>query len=425
MYCRSRKVIIMVRFFIKTFGCRVNQVESQALWEEFLRHGDTPAARLEEADVCVLNTCTVTHQADKDVEKQIRQILRRYPHMRLVLTGCYAAAHSAHIKAQFPQAEIVGKYQLGTALFGQEEMCWTVTGHEGHSRAFVKIQDGCDCFCSYCIVPFARPEKRSKPLDVVLDEIKQLVSKNFTEIVLTGINIGNYHCPQTGADLAALCQAIARMDGVFRIRFSSIELQTVTPGVMDAMAAYPHRFCNYFHLPLQAGCDAVLAAMNRHYDTAAYRARVTDLRARVDGIGIFADVIAGFPTETEKDFLETVSFIKDIELAGLHVFSYSPRPYTKAAALPQLPAAEIRRRAEQLRQVDKELRARFAARQVGTEQTVFIEEHKNGSVHGISSNFQPVVLENTTQAHGLVRAEIVRAEGSLCFGKLVSGQEPK
>lgn len=410
----------MTSFFIKTFGCRVNQVESQALWEDFLRHGFTPAENFESADICLLNTCTVTHQADKDVEKLIRQILRRNPSARLVLTGCYAAAHKTHIQGIFPQAEIVGKYELGRVLFNEDDICWTVSGHEGHSRAFIKIQDGCDAFCSYCIVPFARSEKRSKPVADVLSEIQNLVKNGFAEIVLTGINIGNYRCPQTGADLAALCEEIAKKPGNFRIRFSSIELQTVTDGIINAMKNFPARFCNYFHLPLQAGCDSVLKAMNRHYDTAAYAARVKDLRASVPGIGIFADVIAGFPTETEKDFEQTCNFIRAQKLAGLHVFSYSPRPGTKAAELPQLPAAEIKRRAEILRALDKELREHFAASQVDTEQTVFIEEYKEGQTRGITSNFQPVILENApADLHGLVRVKITRAQGAVVFGEVL------
>lgn len=406
-----------MKFFIKTFGCRVNQVESQAILEQFLNAGAVAAERFEDADVCVLNTCTVTHQADKDVEKQIRQILRRNPSARLVLTGCYAAAHKDRIQAVFPQAEIVGKYDLGKALFETDDICWTVSGHEGHSRAFIKIQDGCDCFCSYCIVPFARNVKRSKPLADVLAEIKTLEQNGFAEIVLTGINIGNYRCPQTGTDLAALCGEIARLPGHFRIRFSSIELQTVTDGVIDAMARHSRRFCNYFHLPLQAGCDKILRDMNRHYDTAAYRARVADLRARVPQIGIFADVIAGYPTETEADFDATYRLIEELGLSGLHVFSYSPRPGTKAAALPQLAPEEIKRRSDKLRELDKKLRADFAASLAGTEQDVFVEEHKSGVPSGITSNFQHVLIENASaDVHGLVRVKITRAENSVCYG---------
>lgn len=409
----------MSTFFIKTFGCRVNQVESQAILEQFKRAGFTPAQSFETADICLLNTCTVTHQADKDVEKLIRQIVRRNPRARLVLTGCYAAAQAEHIKQHFPSAEIVGKYDLGRILFAQEDICWTVSGHEGHSRAFIKIQDGCDNFCSYCIVPYARAVKKSKPVEDVLSEIAQLVQKGFLEIVLTGINIGNYLCPHTGADLAALCEKMAQMSGKFRVRFSSIELPTVTDGIIAHMHKNPARFCNYFHLPLQAGCDKILKDMNRHYTTADYAKRVTDLRAEVPQIGIFADVIAGYPTETEEDFETTYQFIKAQQLAGLHVFSYSPRPGTPAAKLPQLPPEEIKRRADKLRALDKELRAAFTATLVGTEQEVFIEEKKGGTVHGITSNFQQVLLPSNTQAHGLVRVKITRAQDNVCYGEIL------
>lgn len=408
-----------MKFFLKTFGCRVNQVESQAILEEFSSRGWT-AAPMESADLCLLNTCTVTHQADKDVEKLVRQILRRNPSARLVLTGCYAAAHQAHIRALFPSAEIIGKYDLGKQLFDTEDVCWTVSGHEGHSRAFIKIQDGCDCFCSYCIVPFARSIKRSKPSADVLQEITALVAKNFGEIVLTGINIGNYVCPQTGKDLAALCEDIAALPGHFRVRFSSIELQTVTDGVLRAMATYPARFCNYLHLPLQSGCDEVLRAMNRHYDTAAYVDKVNVLRAQVPGASVFADVIAGFPTETEENFQTTYDFIAGLKLCGLHVFSYSPRPGTKAAAWPQLSADIIKARAEKLRELDKKLRTDFAASLVGTEQEVFVEQFTPRGVSGVTSNFQHVLLENApAELRGLVRVRIARAEGPLCFGKLL------
>ena len=406
----------MTSFFIKTFGCRVNQVESQAILEQFLRSGYSPADSFETADLCLLNTCSVTHQADKDVEKLIRQILRRNPRARLILTGCYAATHQDHIRELFPRAQIIGKYDLGKELFQTQDICWTVSGHEGHSRAFIKIQDGCDNFCSYCLVPYARREKRSKPLQDVLQELQTLSQKGFLEIVLTGINIGNYRCPQTGADLAALCTDIAALPGNWRVRFSSIELPTVTDGIIAAMHRFPARFCNYFHLPLQSGCDKILKEMNRHYTTQNYQHRVEQLRASVPGIGIFADVIAGYPTETEEDFQITYQFIKKLRLSGLHVFSYSPRPGTPAAALAQLPAETIKRRADELRSLDQQLRTDFAASLVGTEQTLFMEE-RQGIPQGITANFQNVFTDRA--AHGLVRAKIVRSEGNKCFGQII------
>lgn len=408
-----------MKFFLKTFGCRVNQVESQAILEEFTSRGWVLSA-MEDAELCLLNTCTVTHQADKDVEKLIRQISRRNPAARLVLTGCYASAHQEHIRQTFPNAEIIGKYDLGKKLFDTQDICWTVSGHEGHSRAFIKIQDGCDCFCSYCIVPFARNIKRSKPAADVLKEITVLAEKGFGEIVLTGINIGNFSCPQTGKDLAALCQDIADLPGRFRVRFSSIELQTVSDGVIEAMAQRPDRFCNYFHLPLQSGCDSVLSAMNRHYNTDQYAQKVALLRSKVKGIAIFADVIAGFPTETEEDFETTYRFIAEQKLCGLHVFSYSPRPLTKAAAWPQHKPEVIKKRSEKLRALDQELRVNFAASLVGTVQEVFVEEYNGAAVKGVTSNFQQVLLENAPKnVRGLVRAKITRCEKTVCYGEII------
>ena len=409
-----------MKFFLKTFGCRVNQVESQAIFESFASRGWTPVYRMEEADICLLNTCTVTHQADKDVEKLVRQIIRRNPSSRLILTGCYAAAHDEHIRRTFPQAEIIGKYDLGRKLFETEDICWTVSGHEKHSRAFIKIQDGCDCFCSYCIVPFARRVKRSKPVQDVLKEIRSLVQKGFGEIVLTGINIGNYSCPQSNKDLAALCADISRLEGHFRVRFSSIELQTVTQGIIEAMSTRPDRFCNYLHLPLQSGCDRTLKNMNRHYTTSEYAEKVAALRARVKGVSVFADVIAGFPTETEEDFEKSYRFIEEQKLCGLHVFSYSPRPLTQAASLPQLSLAVIKKRAERLRALDKTLRAEFAHSLVGTEQEVFAEEYSRRGLCGVTSNFQHVIIENPPEnIRGLVRVRILRAESGAAYAQLL------
>ena len=409
----------MTTFFIKTFGCRVNQVESQALREEFLRAGFTPAETADKADICLLNTCSVTHQADKDAEKLIRQLLRRNPNGKLILTGCYATTHKERIKYNFPTAQVVAKNELGSVLFNGCPMRWMVTEHEGHSRAFIKIQDGCNNFCTYCLVPYARPEKSSKPVADVLEEITQLLQKGFLEIVLTGINIGNYRCPQTGADLAALCERIAALNGRFRIRFSSIELPTLSDEIIAVMHQYPTRFCNYFHLPLQAGSDKILCDMNRHYTTSDYACCVQKLRSARPQMGIFADVIAGYPTETDEDFLQTYRFIENLQLAGLHVFSYSPRPHTPAAQLPQIKTEEIKRRADLLRTLDKKLRKAFADSLVGTEQEIFVEEHKEGACHGITSNFQPVILENTAQTKGLLRVKILRAQNGVCFGVLL------
>lgn len=382
-----------MKIFLKTFGCRVNQVESQAIREKFASQGADFVAKFEDADICVLNTCTVTASADKDVEKQVRQILSRAPKARLVLTGCYALAHKAKIEQNFPTAQVIEKHALAKTLFNDAEFFWTVEGHEGRTRAFVKIQDGCDNFCSYCIVPFARPAKTSKPMRVALAEIQKIIDNNFKEIVLTGINIGNYLCPETGAKLDGLLKEIFKLHGEFRIRLSSIELNTLNEDVLRVARANSKKFCAHFHLPLQSGSDAVLTHMNRHYTAADYKNKVLEIRSFFPNAGIFADIIAGYPTETEQDFEVGCNLIKECALSGLHVFSFSARPDTKASKLLGLDPKTIKTRAERLRVLDKDLKTAFAQKQVGKTLQLLCED--DGVC--ISGNFQRVKLKAAEQ----------------------------
>jgi len=405
-----------MKVFIKTFGCRVNQAESQAIKEMFAAENAEFVKNFENAEIAVLNTCTVTSKADSDVEKMTRQILARNPRAKLVLTGCYAAAHGGKIKKNFPKAQIIDKYALARELFGKDT-CWTVSGAEGRSRAFVKIQDGCDCFCSYCIVPFARNKKISKPLADATAEIKNLISKNFHEIVLAGINIGNYKCPDTGADLADLTAEIFKLEGKFRVRFSSIEVNTLTDKLIAAAKTGGDKFCNYFHIPLQSGCDKILKDMNRRYASAQYAARVNELRKIFPDIGIYADVIAGYPTETDADFEQTYNFIKELELGGLHVFSYSPRPLTAAAKLPQPPPETVKKRADKLRDLDKTLRANYAAAQTGKTLEVLAEKTKNGVTSGVTGNFLRVNFTPAAKPGSLLTVKISYAENGVLRGE--------
>ncbi|WP_424246023.1 threonylcarbamoyladenosine tRNA methylthiotransferase MtaB [Elusimicrobium posterum] len=408
-----------IKVFIKTFGCRVNQVESQAMREQFaLRRADF-VDKFEDADICLLNTCTVTAKADSDVEKLMRMVVSRNPAARLIVTGCYAAAHEDKIKEKFPHAEIINKYDIGRVIFELPAFEWTISGNEGKSRAFVKIQDGCDAFCSYCIVPYARNKKVSKPVKDVVEEIKQIIDKGFKEIVLTGINIGNYECPQTKAKLADLLPKIYEIPGQYRIRFSSIELNTLTDELIAAAKAGGERFCNYFHIPLQSGSDTVLSDMNRHYTTMQYAKRIFDLRAVFPGIGIYADVIAGYPTETEENFEQAYNFINKLELSGLHVFSYSPRPLTRAASLPQLPQAVITQRAQKLRALDAQLRSAFAAKQINQTLEVLAENCKNGTGTGVAGNFVRVNFKSLGKEGSLLKIKILSSKEAICEGEEV------
>lgn len=395
-----------MKVFIKTFGCRVNQVESQAVLEKFLSQGHEITQDFKEADLCLLNTCSVTHKADKDAEREIRKISKENPAARLIITGCYAVANKDKILSLCPSAQVVLKNELGSD--------WVVKNHAGKSRAFVKIQDGCDCFCSYCIVPYTRPQKTSKPKDILLAEIKNLIAAGYKEIVLTGINIGNYNCPQTGADLAGIMPGIFALEGDFRIRFSSIEINTISDELLAACKAAGPKFCNYFHIPLQSGSDEVLKNMRRRYTTAGYLARLAQIRRQIPGAAIFCDIIAGYPSETKENFEESLQFLDKAAFAGLHVFSYSKRSGTPAAAMPQIQDKEIKRRADILHAKDKELRAAFAQSLIGTTQQLLSEESTPSTITGVLSNFQRCIVKGAHKTGGLMQVKIITAKDGVC-----------
>lgn len=407
-----------MKIYIKTFGCRVNQVESEALLEEFLRRGHQIVNTPQDADICLLNTCSVTRKADKDALKEANAVKRKNPNARLIFTGCFARHGAKEILEKVNQAEIVQKENLPQNLFKQE-IDWTVKEHHGKTRAFVKIQDGCTNFCTYCIVPFTRPVKTSKPKEIVLKEIKHLIENNYKEIVLTGINIGNYFCAETKTNLAGLVKEIFALDGDFRIRFSSIELPTVTDELLEVISKAGNKFCNYLHLPLQSGSSKVLKEMHRHYCAEDFEKRVQEIRKKIKDIFIYTDIIAGFPTESLEDFNNTISFVRKIGFAGLHVFSYSPRPMTAAAKLPQIDVKEIKRRADILREEDILLRKNAAESLKNTTQEILVEEFSKDGKYQVATaaNFQKVLVPLNVPKNTLVKVKIVKVIDGLCFGE--------
>lgn len=407
-----------MKIYIKTFGCRVNQVESEALLEEFLRQGHQIVNTPNEADICLLNTCSVTHKADKDALKEANFIRRKNNAARLIFTGCFARHGAKEILEKVKQAEIIQKENLPQQLFNQD-IDWTVKEHHGKTRAFVKIQDGCNNFCTYCIVPFTRPIKTSKPKKIVLKEIKTLIENRYKEIVLTGINIGNYFCPETKTNLAGLVKEIFALNGDFRIRFSSIELPTVTDELLEIISTAGNKFCNYLHLPLQSGSSKVLKGMHRHYSAKNFEKRIKEIRQKIKDIFIYTDIIAGFPTESLEDFNSSVAFVRKIGFAGLHVFSYSPRPMTAAAKLPQIPVTEIKRRADILREEDLILRKNAAESLINTTQEILVEDiTKDGKYQvATAANFQKILVSKDTPKNTLIKVKIIKNQDGICFGE--------
>lgn len=410
-----------MKVYFKTVGCRVNQVESESLRAKFSALGHTAAASPEEADLVVVNTCSVTAKADRDCVSFLKRTAAANPAAAIAVTGCLATLEPAKILAAVPKASVFAnsdKEKIPSLVCGAPapEDFFSVEGFKGRSRAFVKVQEGCDLKCSYCLVNLARNKVSSKPLKTAVSEIKKLVSSGFAEIVLCGTRLGIYRCPETGADLAALVSELFALPGRFRVRFSSIEPGEISTPLLRALAVPGGRFCDYFHIPLQSGSDAVLRAMGRNYDTDRYFSRLEEIRSFFPSAGLYADIIAGYPSETEPDFSKSLEFVRSSGLSGLHVFSFSARPGTRAAALTPLPPAAVKERSLALRALDLELRASFAASMLGRELEVLPLSSKAGRSRSLASNFLEVDLPSVPVGR-LLRCRVNSAREGGCSGE--------
>ena len=350
-----------------TLGCKVNQYESQAMLEGLLAQGFQGAGENEEADVAVVNSCTVTAQSDQKARQALRRLKRQNPQAVIVVTGCWSQAFPAEAAA-LPEADIVlgnaNRSSLGDRILeylstkqrivdvaphsqGETFEPMRVKGLSGHTRAFLKIEDGCNRFCAYCIIPYARGRVRSKPLASLRAEVEGLAAGGYREVVLTGINLPAYG-QELGLTLCDAIEAACEAEGILRVRLGSLEPERLTPEVIARMKLQP-KLCPQFHLSLQSGCDATLKRMNRKYTCREYEARCSLLRRYFLHPAITTDVIVGFPQETEEEFEATREFLKRISFFGMHIFKYSMRKGTRAAQMPgQVPEEAKARRSEVL-----------------------------------------------------------------------------
>ncbi len=439
----------MTTFYLEQFGCRATQADGAAIERQLREQGCLAAAEAASADFVVLNTCTVTAAADAQARDAIRKIHAANPSTRIIVTGCYAQrspeelavlpgvthvvgnSHKPQIPgllrtiaavAKIPEREDPVLYHSAPILSGDistvsDVLVAPVLGGEGnHTRPTLKIQDGCNSRCSFCVIPFVRGRSRSLPAATVLGEIQRLADSGFREIVLSGINLGTY-----GRDLSPrvefleLLRRILGETSVERLRISSIEPLDVNQDVIDLFAS-TDRIAAHFHMPLQSANNRILAAMHRWYRAEHYARRVELIREQLPHAAIGADVITGFPGETEEEHATTMRFIEGRPLTYLHVFSYSSRPGTQAALLPnQVPGAVIKRRARELRALGESKSAEFRNSQIGRFLRVLTLHRNPGDdparTPALSENYLPVMISQVLPHNQWVTVSLARADG--------------
>jgi threonylcarbamoyladenosine tRNA methylthiotransferase MtaB len=402
----------MQRIAITTLGCKINQFESAAMAETLGREGFQVVPFEEEADIYVINTCTVTARTDAESRRLIRRARKRQPEAKIVVTGCYAQVAFDRLQEIGGISLILGNTEkkgiaglvkeigdvprvlVSDISLQNESAGVALESFAEHTRAFLQVQNGCDSFCSYCIVPYARGRSRSVPLAEVLEGIRAFTGKGFKEVVLTGIHLGGYGFDlNPRRSLLELLVAAERELLVPRLRVGSVEPTEITTPLVRFLAA-SESVCPHLHIPLQSGHDLVLERMNRRYSTTRFRAVIEELVAAIPDICIGCDVIAGFPGETDKEAAATRDFIDSLPISYLHVFPFSPRQGTPAASMPnQVPGGVVKERAAALRRLSAQKKRAYYRRFVGSELRVLVQEKvADGVVKGLSRNYIPVVF---------------------------------
>jgi threonylcarbamoyladenosine tRNA methylthiotransferase MtaB len=347
----------MKKYFIHTFGCKVNQYESQLISENFKKNNFERSLKPEDADVIILNSCTVTREADKECQHLIRKFSKFPNNPTLIVTGCIVKNKNVDLNKIFPKIEVITDK---TILFSEPQK-QTVSGHDNHSRAFLKIQDGCNSFCSYCIIPYVRNVLWSKPENEVISEITNLIKNGYSEIVLTGIHLGKYE-----RGLSTLVEKIIYINLNFRIRISSIDINEIDNKLVELMKANPNKICRHLHIPLQSGSEEILKQMNRKYSKEFFEEKTAEITKRLPDLALTTDIITGFPGETKKHHKETCEFVKKLPFSGLHIFRYSDREGTKAFQFKnKVPAREIKKRSKDLLEIDLIKRKIFLTKNLG------------------------------------------------------------
>lgn len=422
--------------YIFTLGCKVNQYESQEIGEMFEKSGYTLLNEPDNADIIIVNSCTVTAESVRKVRQSVRHLKKISPNAFLILTGCASQAEPEILSA-LPEVNLMlgnrnninivalcenALKERGSSVNAHEEhetgesfQGLGITHFEGHTRAFLKIQDGCDRFCSYCLIPKARGRSRSKPLADIDRELSELSKNGYGEIVFVGINLSDYGkgTPYSLPDALMLAE---KYDSIKRVRLGSLEPDHITDEMIERLKNVT-KLCPQFHISLQSGCNSVLKRMNRHYTREEYKALADSLRSAFKDASVTTDILVGFPTESEADFCETVDFAKSIGFEKIHIFPYSKRNGTPAAAMPQLSNAIKDDRAKRLGAAAAEIRKEYLLKQVGKVYEVLFETEHPKFSEGYTKNYTPVRIYDGKDRKGkFINVLITDAGNDYCVG---------
>lgn len=424
---------------IYTLGCKVNTYESEYIMSLFKERGYQISSFDEVCDIYIINTCTVTNQSDSKSRKIIREAIRQNPNACIVAMGCYVESSKDNLldgvtiyignKDKSKVVDLVEEYfqdkkqiiclysDLGTQFEDME-----IKTFEGRTRAFVKIQDGCENFCSYCIIPYVRGKCRSKSFHKVIEEITRLVENGYQEVVLTGIHTGNYG-RDLDTDFASLLRKIVEIPNLYRLRISSIEITELTEEVLNIIENSPV-VADHLHIPLQAGSDIVLKLMNRKYNTNYFLDKVARIRKINPNISISTDVIVGFPGETDDLFLDSYHLCEKIRFSKIHVFPYSIRGGTPASKFPnQIDGLKKKDRAKSLIALSNQLEKEYMSKFLNREIDVLIEQTKNGYSYGHTSNYLSIKIKGEYLSESILSVEIMDIDYPYCIAKEVVKQK--
>lgn len=419
---------------IQSLGCKVNLYESEYITDQFQKAGYEIVPFQEIADVYIINTCSVTNTSDVKSRKVIHQAIRRNPDACIVAIGCFIEANRDYREdgvdillgnankskvleyvERYWQTKQKANYFVTPIPEKFDDM--TMSTFLGRTRAFIKIQDGCENFCSYCIIPYVRGKCRSKNFQTVLEEIQNYVQHGYKEVVLTGIHTGNYGV-DLGTDFAALLREIVKINGLVRLRISSIEITELTDEVLQIIRDNDV-IVDHLHIPLQAGSDKILRLMNRKYDLAYFKQKMEQIREIRPDISLTTDIIVGFPSETEEDFQDTLSFVREVQFSKVHVFPYSRRSGTVAADMAEQVLGDVKKdRVRRLLALSKELETEYMKKFIGKTLPVLMEVNRTDYSLGHTSNYLLVKVPGEYQSEDLVDVTITDVSYPYCLGEV-------